>query len=74
MVCYEGRGYIVRGLTRRQVEMSTEAFTAVWLFNLYMAYKVYHSKAWRVVITVLYFVALVGRIADALSGEGILWR
>ena len=54
--------------------MSTEAFTAVWLFNLYMAYKVYHNKAWRVVITGLYLIALAGRIADTLSGEGILWR
>ena len=74
MVCYEGRGYIVRGLIRRQVEMSTEAFTAIWLFNLYMAYRVYRSKAWRVVMTVLYLIALAGRIADALSGEVILWR
>lgn len=54
--------------------MSTEAFTAIWLFNLYMAYRVYRSKAWRVVMTVLYLIALAGRIADALSGEVILWR
>jgi len=54
--------------------MSTEAFTAIWLFNLYMVYKVYRSNVWRVVITLLYFVALAGRIADALNGGGILWR
>jgi hypothetical protein len=54
--------------------MSTEAFTAIWLFNLYMAYRVYRSKVWRVTITLLYLIALAGRIADALSGEGVLWR
>lgn len=53
---------------------SIEFFTAVWLFNLYMAYKVYQSKAWRVIMTGLYLFSLVCRIANALSGEGILWR
>ena len=53
---------------------SIELFTAVWLFNLYMAYKVYQSKAWRVFMTGIYLFSLVGRIAYALSGEGILWR
>lgn len=62
------------GFIRRQGEMSTEVFTAVWLFNLYMAYKVYRSKAWRVVMTLLYLIALAGRITYELSGEGILWR
>lgn len=54
--------------------MSTEAFMAVWLFNLYMAYKVYRSKAWRIIMTLLYLIALAGRITYELSGEGILWR
>ena len=55
-------------------EVSTEMFTAVWLFNLWLAYKVYQSKAWRVFISVLFLFSLVCRIANALSGEGILWR
>lgn len=54
--------------------MSTEMFTAVWLFNLWMAYKVYQSKAWRVFISVLFLFSLACRIASVLSGDGILWR
>lgn len=54
--------------------MSTEMFTAVWLFNLWMACKVYQSKAWRVFISVLFLFSLVCRIADALAGGGISWR
>lgn len=54
---------------------SIELFTAVWLFNLYMAYKVYQSKALRVLMTGLYLVSLACRIANNLSGDGIfLWR
>ena len=55
-------------------EMSTEMFTAVWFFNLYMAYKVYQSKVWRVFISVLFLFSLACRIASVLSGDGILWR
>lgn len=55
-------------------EVSTEMFTAVWLFTLWMAYKVYQSKAWRVFISVLFLFSLACRIADALAGGGISWR
>lgn len=54
--------------------VSTEMFTAVWLFSLWMAYKVYQSKAWRVFISVLFLFSLACRIASVLSGDGILWR
>ena len=46
----------------------------VWLFNLYMAYKVNRSKACRVIVAGLYLVALVCRAMDASFGGGILWR
>ena len=55
-------------------EVSTEMFTAVWLFNLWTAYKVYQSKDWRVFISVLFLFSLACRIASVLSGDGILWR
>lgn len=54
--------------------MSTEMFTAVWLFNLWTAYMTPHSKAFRVFMSVLFLFSLACRIASALSGEGILWR
>lgn len=54
--------------------MSTEMFTAVWLFNLWMAYMAPHSKAFRVFMSVLFLFSLACRIANALSGGGILWR
>lgn len=55
-------------------EMSTEMFTAVWLFTLWMAYMTPHSKAFRVFMGALFLFSLVCRVASALSGEGILWR
>lgn len=55
-------------------EMSTEFFTAVWLFNLWMAYMTPHSKAFRVFMSELFLFSLVCHIANVLSGEGILWR
>lgn len=54
--------------------MSTETFTVVWLFNLWMAYKVLHNKTWRVYVTCLYVLSMVCRIVDALVGGGISWR
>lgn len=56
--------------------MSTEMFTAVWLFNLWMAYMTPHSKAFRVFMSALFLfsLALACRIASVLSGDGILWR
>ena len=59
---------------RGMQKMSTEMFTAIWLFNLWMAYKVYQNKAWRVFISVLFLFSLACRIASVLSGDGILWR
>ena len=55
-------------------EMSTETFTVIWLFNLWMAYRVLQSKTWRVYVTCLYVLSMVCRIADALVGGGISWR
>lgn len=55
-------------------EMSTEMFTAVWLFNLWMAYMTPHSKAFRVFMGALFLFLLACRIASVLSGDGILWR
>jgi len=54
--------------------MSTETFTVIWLFNLWMAYRVLQSKTWRVYVTCLYVLSMVCRIADALVGGGISWR
>lgn len=54
--------------------MSTELFTAVWLFNLWMAYMTPHSKAFRVFMSAWFLFSLVCHIANVLSGEGILWR
>nr|DAS80293.1 MAG TPA: hypothetical protein [Caudoviricetes sp.] len=54
--------------------MSTETFTVIWLFNLWMAYRVLQSKTWRVYVTCLYVLSMVYRIADALVGGGISWR
>jgi len=55
-------------------EMSTEFFTTVWLFYLWMAYMTPHSKAFRVFMSALFLFSLACRIASVLSGEGILWR
>lgn len=54
--------------------MSTEMFTAVWLFTLWMAYMTPHSKAFRVFMSALFLFSLACRIADALAGGGISWR
>lgn len=54
--------------------VSTEMFTAVWLFTLWMAYMTPHSKAFRVFMGALFLFSLACRIASVLSGEGILWR
>ena len=54
--------------------MSTEMFTAVWLFNLCTAYMTPHSKAFRVFMGALFLFSLACRIASVLSGDGILWR
>lgn len=59
---------------RGMQKMSTEMFTAVWLFNLWMAYMTPHSKAFRVFMGALFLFSLACRIASVLSGDGILWR
>ena len=54
--------------------MSTEMFTAVWLFNLWAADMTPHSRAFRVFMSVLFLFSLVCPIADVFRGGGILWR